>query len=108
MGFDPTPKNHDEYVNHIESCVRAEEEQQKKQRGEFCKRCHYITIDQNGGDKSFEELRDLMESFEGGKKGQKRLFYMALPPTIYVTVSEQLHRCCKSRDGVSRIIVRRR
>lgn len=107
MGLDLTPKDHDEYMEHIRSCVSAEDGEQEKQRDEFCRICHYITIDKDGGDKSFDELRDLMESFEGGKKAQDRLFYMALPPTIYVQVSEQLKRCCKSKDGISRIIVRR-
>ena len=98
--------NHDEYMDHIRSCVSADDEDQRKQRDEFCKNCHYISIKKDEGDKSFEELRDLMESFEGGKSGQTRLFYMALPPNIYVQVSEQLKRCCKSKDGISRIIVR--
>lgn len=94
-------------MDHIKGCVSADDKDQEKQRDEFCKNCHYISIDQDGGDKSFEELRDLMESFEGGKQEQNRLFYMALPPNIYVPVSEQLKRCCKSKDGVSKIIVRR-
>lgn len=97
--------NRDEYMSHIESCVSSEDKAIEKARDEFCKICHYISIDKDGGDQSFEELRDLMESFEGGKKGQNRLFYMALPPNIYVPVSEQLKRCCKSRDGISRIVV---
>ena len=100
--------NHDEYMDHIKSCVSAEDQEQEKKRDEFCKICHYISIDKDAGDKSFEELRDLMESFEGGKNGQNRLFYMALPPNVYIQVSEQLKRCCKSKDGVSRIIVRRK
>lgn len=99
--------NHDEYMKHIHSCVSAEDKDLEKLRDEFCKNCHYITIDTDAGDKSFEELRDLMESFEGGKKGQNRLFYMALPPSIYVPVSEQLKRCCKSGHGVSRLVVSR-
>ena len=97
--------NHDEYLDHIKSCVSAEGEDQEKARDEFCKLCHYISIDKDGGDKSFEELRGLMESFIEGSKAQNRLFYMALPPNVYVPVSEQLKRCCKSKNGVSRIIV---
>ena len=98
---------HDEYMRHIKSCVSAEGRDQEEARDEFCKRCHYITIDKDEGDKSFEELRDLMESFRGGRNGQNRLFYMALPPNIYVPVSEQLKRCCKSQNGVSRLVVSR-
>ena len=46
-----------------------------------------------------------MESFKDKDKEQHRLFYMALPPNIYVPVSEQLKRCCKNEGGVSRLIV---
>lgn len=46
-----------------------------------------------------------MESFKDKDKEQHRLFYMALPPRIYVPVSEQLKRCCKNEGGVSRLIV---
>ncbi|KAL8826524.1 MAG: hypothetical protein Q9191_003748 [Dirinaria sp. TL-2023a] len=97
--------NHDEHIDHIKSCVSAEDEDQEKARDEFCRLCHYISIDKDGGDKSFEELRDLMESFTEEREAQNRLFYMALPPNVYVPVSEQLRRCCKSKKGVSRIIV---
>lgn len=97
--------NHGEHMDHIKSCVSAEDEDQEKARDEFCKLCHYISIDKDGGDKSFEELRDLMESFTEEREAQNRLFYMALPPNVYVPVSEQLKRCCKSKEGVSRIIV---
>ena len=92
-------------MNHSKSCVNADDKDLEKKRDEFFKNCHYISIDQDGGDKLFEELRDLMESFERGTEGQTRLFYMALPPKICVPVSEQLRRCCKGKNVVSRIIV---
>ena len=105
IGFDPNPMDREQYIDHIKSCVSAPDQESEKTRDQFCKICHYLTIDKNGGDHSFDELRHFMESFEGGKDGQIRLFYMALPPTAYVSVSEQLKRCCKSKDGVSRIVV---
>jgi glucose-6-phosphate 1-dehydrogenase len=31
---------------------------------------------------------------------------MALPPSVFITVSEQLKRNCYPKDGIARIIVR--
>ena len=38
-------------------------------------------------------------------KEQNRVFYMALPPSVFITVSEQLKRNCYPKSGLARIIV---
>ena len=106
VGFDPNPMSQDEFINHIKKSVDVEGTELEKKCAQFCELCHYITLKTDEGDKSFEELRDLMESFKHGDEEQYRTFYMALPPSVYVKVSEQLKRCCKTGEGgVSRIIV---
>lgn len=95
----------DEFEDHIKKSINVQEAELAKQCSQFCEICHYITLQTDQGDKSFEELRDLMDSFKDKDKDQHRLFYMALPPNVYVPVSEQLERCCKNEGGVSRIIV---
>ena len=98
--------NHDEFTDHIKKSVNVQEAELAKKCAQFCEICHYISLKTDKGDESFEELRDLMDSFKRQDKDQHRLFYMALPPKIYVSVSEQLKRCCKNEGGVSRLIVR--
>lgn len=105
VGFDPTPMSRDEFTDHIKKSVNAKVDDLANKCAEFCEICYYISLKTDEGDKSFEELRDLMESFKHEDKEQHRIFYMALPPTVYVPVSEQLARCCKNEKGVSRIIV---
>lgn len=106
VGFDPNHMSQDEFAKHIKKSVGVEGAELEKKCAQFCELCHYITLKINEGDKSFEELRDLMESFKNGDEEQHRIFYMALPPSVYVKVSEQLKRCCKTEEGgVSRIIV---
>ena len=96
----------DEFAKHIKKSVGVEGAELEKKCAEFCDLCHYVTLKTDEGDKSFEDLRDLMESFKHGDEEQNRIFYMALPPSVYVKVSEQLKRCCKTGEGgVSRIIV---
>lgn len=88
----------------MESSINPSAEQ-KDQFTAFCERCSYIAINQDAGDDSFVELRERMESFIEGNEPQNRHFYMAVPPNIYVAVSEQLRRNCYSEKGNSQIIV---
>ena len=94
-----------DFTDHIKKSVNVKETDLAKKCAKFCEICQYITLQTDAGDKSFEELRDLMKSYKNGVKSQHRIFYMALPPKIYVPVSEQLKRYCKEEGGVARIIV---
>ena len=105
IGVDPKPMSHEEFTDHMKKSIDVHETDLVKKCAQFCEICHYITLKTDEGDKSFEELRDLMESFRNKEKKQHRLFYMALPPNIYIPVSEQLKRCCKNETALSRIIV---
>lgn len=97
---------HDDFVAHMKSCVDQSSPELEDHFKAFCERCSYITINQDAGDESFVELRKRMESFIEGDEAQNRHFYLALPPSIYVAVSEQLRRNCYSEKGDSQIIVR--
>ena len=105
IGIDPTPMSHEEFTDHMKKSIGVHGTDLAQKCAQFCEICHYITLKTDEGDKSFEELRDLMESFQNKEKQQHRLFYMALPPKIYVSVSDQLKRCCKDEKTVSRVIV---
>lgn len=96
---------HDKFIKHMESSVDPSSSEQKDKFKAFCERCSYITLNQDAGDDSFVELRKRMESFIEGDEHQNRHFYMALPPNVYVAVSEQLRRNCYSEKGDSQIIV---
>lgn len=98
--------SHDDFIEHIRSCVDQSSPELEDHFKAFRERCSYITINQDAGDDSFVELKKRMESFVEGDETQNRHFYMALPPSIYVAVSEQLRRNCYSEKGDSQIIVR--
>ncbi|KAI4204280.1 MAG: hypothetical protein LQ350_001260 [Teloschistes chrysophthalmus] len=104
IGFDPTQMSQDEFIKHIKSSVGESDEQADELKA-FCERCSYISINQDAGDDSFVELRERMESFITNDETQNRHFYMALPPSIYVKVSEQLRKNCYSENGESQIII---
>ena len=96
--------SHDEYINLIKSSINVSSENLGDDLEKFCTRCTYLCNNGDGG-KPFIDLRKHMEEIGSGSSNQDRLFYMALPPKAYVSVSEQLKKNCYSKNGVSRIIV---
>ena len=96
--------SHDEYIDLIKSCVVTSSGETKKDLEEFCQRCTYICNDSDG-DQPFVKLREHMEELGTDSDSQDRMFYMALPPKAYVTVSKQLRKTCYSSNGTSRIVV---
>lgn len=51
-----------------------------------------------------------MESFEGSTHGAaggecNRVFYMALPPSVYIDVAKGLRENCYSQKGINRVII---
>ncbi|KAH9966122.1 glucose-6-phosphate 1-dehydrogenase [Russula dissimulans] len=73
---------------------------------EFKKLSTYIS----GGyedDASFENLENHLKSIESSyqSKGRNRIFYLALPPSVFIPVSARVKQFNYSKDGVNRIIV---
>ncbi|XP_051279983.1 glucose-6-phosphate 1-dehydrogenase isoform X2 [Dicentrarchus labrax] len=55
-------------------------------------------------DSSFSKLNTHILSLPGGPEAN-RLFYLALPPTVYHDVSKNIRHCCMSTKGWNRVIV---
>ena len=97
---------HDAFLSIIKSPIKLESPRFAEQLEQFCERCSYVS-GHEGGEKSFHALRRKLEELGTGKKEQNRLFYMALPPSIFPSMQEGLKRHCYSERGASRIIVSR-
>ena len=54
-------------------------------------------------DKLNQHITDLENDFQG--KERNRLFYLALPPSVFIPVAKNLREHCYSKAGVNRIIV---
>ena len=96
--------SHDDFLSIIKSPIKLESPRFAKQLDQFCQRYSYVS-GHEGGDKSFDALRRKLEELGTGKKEQNRLFYMALPPSIFTNMQEGLRKHCYSDRGASRIIV---
>ena len=51
-------------------------------------------------------LNAIADGLEKGKPETNRLFYMALPPSVFTIVSQHLKKCCYPSKGLARVIVR--
>ena len=96
--------DHEEYLKRVKSSIKTPTKEIEDQLKEFEKLTSYIS-GQYDKDESFIELRKHLESLEEGRKETHRVFYMALPPSVFTTVSEHLKKNCYPKDGIARIIV---
>lgn len=69
----------------------------------FLKRCFYHA-GQYGSEESFQELDKRLKEKEAGRL-PNRLFYLSIPPNIFVDVVRCASRCASSPTGWTRVIV---
>lgn len=94
----------EEYLKRVKSYIKTPTKELEKQLDEFCEFCSYVS-GQYDQDESFIELEKHMQEIEKGQKENNRIFYMALPPSVFITVSQHLKRNCYPKNGISRVIV---
>ena len=96
--------DHDEFLKRVKSYIKTPTKELEKQLEEFCGYCSYVS-GQYDKDDSFKELEKHLQEIEQDRKEQNRIFYMALPPSVFITVSQHLKRNCYPKSGISRVIV---
>ncbi len=94
----------EEFLKRVKSSIKTPTKEIEGQLKEFLAICTYIS-GQYDQDESFVQLREHLEDLEKGKKEQNRVFYMALPPSVFTVVSQKLKKNCYPKSGISRIIV---
>lgn len=99
--------DHEEYLRRIKSYIKTPTKEIEQQLADFCSICSYVS-GQYDRDESFLALNRHLEDLERGKKAAHRLFYMALPPSVFTIVSQHLKRCCYPTRGIARVIVSRK
>ena len=97
--------DHEEYLKRVKSYIKTPTKDMEQQLADFTKVCSYVS-GQYDKDESFIDLNKHLEEKEKGKKESNRVFYMALPPSVFTTVSQHLKKNCYPKNGIARIIVR--
>ena len=97
-----------EYTKRITSYIKISDEEQDaaSKLNDFKSFNTYVT----GGyedDESFQNLNQYLEEIESKYQGSERhrLFYFALPPSVFIPVARHLKKNCYSQAGVTRVIV---
>ena len=94
----------EEFLRRVKSYIKVPSKEVEEVLDSFCTHCSYISgkYDEDG---PFKVLSKHLDEIEHGRIAQNRVFYMALPPSVFITVSEHLKKNCYPRDGIARIIV---
>ena len=104
MGYARTKMTRDEYLSRVRSSIKTPTKEMEEQLKDFEGLCTYVS-GQYDKDEPFIELNQHLEDLEKGQTKQNRVFYMALPPSVFIPVSQHLKKHCYPKDGIARIIV---
>lgn len=103
FGYARTKMEQKEFHERIEPNLKASSDDVKQK---FLETCKYIpgAYDE---DAAFQNLAKEIEQAEKERNNakQNRIFYLALPPNVFASVSAQLKRNCYSNNGVNRVVV---
>lgn len=104
VGYARTKMDHDEFLKRVKSNIKTPNKEAEEELQEFVKICSYVS-GQYDKDESFQELKKHLEEIEKDQKEDNRIFYMALPPSVFTTVSQHVRKNCYPKKGIARLIV---
>lgn len=96
--------DHTEYLRRVKQYIKVPTKEVEEQLDAFCDMCTYIS-GQYDQDEPFQALDKHLAEYERNRKEGNRVFYMALPPSVFITVSQHLKKNCYPKNGIARIIV---
>ena len=109
VGYARTKMDHDEFLKRATSNLKVADDDQdgQAQVDKFKHVLSYVAGDYEDGaafDKLEEHLQEIESTYQS--KEANRIFYLALPPTVFVPVAKNLREhCYVQKNGVNRIIV---
>ena len=109
VGYARTKMDHDEFLKRATSNLKVADDDQEGQAqvDKFKDVLSYVAGDYEDGaafDKLEEHLQEIESKYQS--KEANRIFYLALPPTVFVPVAKNLREhCYVQKNGVNRIIV---
>ncbi|WVO21590.1 glucose-6-phosphate dehydrogenase [Cryptococcus decagattii] len=100
VGYARTKMDKDEFHKRQVQYIKGDQEKIKQ----FQELSSYVSglYDQDDG---YQELLKHVEELEGDRETRNRIFYMALPPSVFTTVARGLKKNCYSTRGTNRIII---
>jgi glucose-6-phosphate 1-dehydrogenase len=93
-----------EYLRRVKSYIKTPTKDVEEQLDAFCEACTYVP-GQYDQDEPFQQLDKHILEIEKDRPEGNRVFYMALPPSVFITVSKHIKKNCYPKKGIARIIV---
>eukprot|EP00043_Microstomoeca_roanoka_P013759 m.135265 g.135265 ORF g.135265 m.135265 type:complete len:510 (-) comp15844_c1_seq1:197-1726(-) len=105
VGYARSKLSHEDLVGRIKPYLKARVGEEQV-LDEFLSRQEYVS-GQYDQKESFDNLNKYLEDQfkKTGKKKENRIFYLALPPSVFEPVTANLRAACMSKSGWTRIIV---
>lgn len=100
-GFARSKKTDEDFRSHISSFLKTKNEEKKTQ---FLQMCTYRSGSYDSADavgRVFDELKQVEEKFERAN----RLFYFAIPPSVFVPIGKSIKEAGLSQTGWNRLII---
>lgn len=110
VGVARTPLSREEFQNKMQAGTASQDNYDPERWREFVTGLDYYAIDYDS-QASFQDLRDFLKNLdERHDTGDNRLFYLAVPPSLYQPISQRLGQAGlgqeeKDGQGWSRIVV---
>lgn len=106
VGYARTKMDHDQFLDRVTHYIKSKGVEDKLE--EFKKILSYVT-GQYDQDESFIHLDKVIRNCEEERKievGKRhRVFYMALPPSVFIPVAKGLKKNTYAKEGLNRIVV---
>lgn len=104
IGYARTKMSHEDYLQRVTQYIKASPEELENFKGIMS--YHSGQYDDDASWQSLNKYICQNESKRGCGAGQKnRVFYMALPPSVFIPVARGLKKNVYAEDGVNRLIV---
>ncbi|CCH41185.1 glucose-6-phosphate 1-dehydrogenase [Wickerhamomyces ciferrii] len=105
-GFARSKLSTDELKDRIKPFLKTPTEESKSKIDPFLELIEYISGPYDSPE-GFQSLNQAIEKFESERKVETphRLFYLALPPSVFVDVGKQIKEHVYAKNGLTRVIV---
>ncbi|KXS20549.1 glucose-6-phosphate dehydrogenase [Gonapodya prolifera JEL478] len=104
VGYARSKMEKEQFRERVTSKIKTSSEADKALVGKFKDMLHYVD-GQYDKDESYKNLALEVEKLEQGTGKKNRLFYMALPPSVFIPVAKGLRENLYSTTGWNRVVV---
>ncbi|WBW71901.1 glucose-6-phosphate 1-dehydrogenase Zwf1 [Schizosaccharomyces osmophilus] len=106
VGYARSKIEPNDFIERITQFIKIDDNdsETKQKLEQFKKMCTYYRGSYDGVD-SFQGLNNHLLEREGDREERNRVFYLALPPDVFVSVSTQLKQQCYPQKGAARLII---